>query len=373
MDKALRNRTAIVGVGYTPMVRKSEKSLAEVAVEAAVNAIADAGLTSQDIDGYAGTPKAPNASALHWDGVDEISERYMASALGLTNMRWASDANRGVVADGIVAGIQALVTGTANYVLCLRAMYDRPGVRYASSDREAAGGPEQFSAPYGVGIGSISLWLQRYMYDFGATREELFDVVGALREHAQLNPHAYWRGRPLTLSEYLESRWIYEPMCLYDYDIPVTGAGAVVLTTADRAAALPHKPAYVAGFANTRDRGEAIFEESGVGREAVQAAQLYDGFSPVVWIWLEKLGFCGKGEAHEFTRGGRIKLGGELPVTTFGGSQGEGRLHGMGHVREGAMQVMGRAGDRQIPGLENCLVALGFDAVPGWVLMLSSG
>ncbi len=373
MDKALRNRTAIVGVGYTPMERKSEKSLAEVAVEAAVNAIADAGLTSQDIDGYAGTPKAPNASALHWDGVDEISERYMASALGLTNMRWASDANRGVVADGIVAGIQALVTGTANYVLCLRAMYDRPGVRYASSDREAAGGPEQFSAPYGVGIGSISLWLQRYMYDFGATREELFDVVGALREHAQLNPHAYWRGRPLTLSEYLASRWIYEPMCLYDYDIPVTGAGAVVLTTADRAAALPHKPAYVAGFANTRDRGDAIFEESGVGREAVQAAQLYDGFSPVVWIWLEKLGFCGKGEAHEFTRGGRIKLGGELPVTTFGGSQGEGRLHGMGHVREGAMQVMGRAGERQIPGLENCLVALGFDAVPGWVLMLSSG
>ena len=373
MDKALRNRTAIVGVGYTPMVRKSEQSLAAVAVEAAVNAIADAGLTPQDIDGYAGTPKAPNASALHWDGVDEISERYMASALGLTNIRWASDANRGVVADGIVAGIQALVTGTASYVLCLRAMYDRPGVRYASSDREAAGGPEQFSAPYGVGIGGISLWLQRYMYDYGATREELFDVVGALREHAQLNPHAYWRGRPLTLAEYLESRWIYEPMCLYDYDIPVTGAGAVVLTTADRAAALPHKPAYVAGFANTRDRGDAIFEESGVEREAVQAAQLYDGFSPVVWIWLEKLGFCGRGEAHEFTRGGRIKLGGELPVTTFGGSQGEGRLHGMGHVREGAMQVMGRAGGRQIPGLENCLVALGFDAVPGWVLMLSSG
>ena len=249
-----------------PMVRKSEKSLAAVAVEAAVDAIADAGLTPQDIDGYAGTPKAPNASALHWDGVDEISERYMASALGLTNMRWASDANRGVVADGIVAGIQALVTGTARYVLCLRAMYDRPGVRYASSDREAAGGPEQFSAPYGVGIGGISLWLQRYMYDYGATREELFDVVGALREHAQLNPHAYWRGRPLTLGEYLESRWIYEPMCLYDYDIPVTGAGAVVLTTADRAAALPHKPAYVAGFANTRDRGRRYLR--GVGRRA---------------------------------------------------------------------------------------------------------
>ena len=372
MDKVLRNRTAIVGVGYTPMARKTDKSLAAVAIDAALDAIADAGLTAGDVDGYAGTPKAPNASALHWDGVDEISERYMAAALGL-NLRWAADANRGVVADGVVAGIQALLTGTASYVLCVRAMYDRPGVRYAASDREAAGGPEQFTAPYGVGIGAISLWLQRYMYDYGATREDLYNVVGTLREHAQLNPHAYWRGKSLTLDDYLGARWVYEPMCLYDYDIPVTGAGAVVLTTADRAAALPHKPAYVAGFANTRDHGEAIFAESGVDRDAVQAAQLYDGFSPIVWMWLEKLGFCGHGEAHEFTRDGRIKLGGELPVTTFGGSQGEGRLHGMGHVREGAMQVMERAGERQVPGLENCLVALGFDAVPGWVLMLSRG
>jgi acetyl-CoA acetyltransferase len=373
MDHWLRNKTAIVGVGYTPMVRKSEKSLAAVAMDAALAAIADAGLTTKDIDGYSGTPKAPNASAMHADGVDEISERYMASALGLTNLRWATDVNRGVVADGIVAGIQSLVMGTANYVLCMRAMYDRPGVRYASTDQGVFGGPDQYTAPYGVGIGAISLWLTRYMHDYGATREDLFEVVGTLREHAQLNEYAYWRGKPLTLDDYMSARFVYEPMCLYDYDIPVTGAGAVVLTTADRARALPHRPAYVAGFANTRAPGDAIFDLSGIGRDAVQAAQLYDGFSPVVWKWLEALGFCGEGEAHAFARGGRIKLGGELPVTTFGGSQGEGRLHGMGHVREGAMQVMGRAGERQVPGLENCLVALGFDSVPGWVLMLSTG
>ena len=177
-----------------------------------------------------------------------------------------------------------------------------PGVRYASSEQSESGGPEQFTAPYGIGIGAMAMWLQRYMHDYGATREDLFDVVGALRAHAQLNPYAYWHDKPLALDEYLSSRWVYEPMCLYDYDIPVTGAGAVILTTADRAAALPHKPAYVAGFVNTRERGDAIFEASGIGREAVQAAQLYDGFSPVVWVWLEALGFAGKGEAHEFTR-----------------------------------------------------------------------
>ena len=372
MDPSLRNKTAIVGVGYTAMERKSGRSLPDVAMEAAKNAIADAGLTPADIDGYAGTPKAPNASALHWDGVDEISERYMASALGL-NLRWASDFNRGVVGDAVAAAIQSLVTGTANYVVCLRAMYERPGVRYAASESSASGGPEQFTAPYGVGIGAMAMWLQRYMHDYGATREELFDVVSALRGHAQLNPYAYWRGKPLTLDDYLSSRWVYEPMCLYDYDIPVTGAGAVVLTTADRAKDLPHRPAYVSGFVSTRERGDAIFEASDIGREAVQAAQLYDGFSPVVWKWLEELGFADRGEAHEFTRDGRIAHGGALPVTTFGGSQGEGRLHGMGHVREGAMQVMGRADERQVPGLENCLVALGFDAVPSWVFMLSTG
>jgi acetyl-CoA acetyltransferase len=83
-----------------------------------------------------------------------------------------------------------------------------------------------------------------------------------------------------------------------------------------------------------------------VARQDVQVAQVYDGFSPFVWYWLEALGFCGKGEAHSFTRDGRIQLGGSLPINTFGGNLGEGRLHGFGHVREGALQVMGRAGER---------------------------
>ena len=93
---------------------------------------------------------------------------------------------------------------------------------------------------------------------------------------------------------------------------------------------------------------------------------------PFIWHWLESLGFCAKGEGIRCARR-NIALGGKLPVTTFGGSQGEGRLHGMGHIREGALQVMGRAGERQIPNLHNCLVAIGIDWVPGGIFMLSSG
>jgi acetyl-CoA acetyltransferase len=373
MDPALRNRTAIVGVGYTPMVRKSDRSLARVAAEAAINAIRDAGLKGSDIDGYVGTPVAQAGGAQHWDGVDEVSGRNVVSTLGLRHVHWLIDLSRGVVAESVIDAVNALHAGLCTNILIVRAMYNPVG-RYAERSARVAGGPEQFSAPYGQqGIGQMALWLQRYMHDHGATKAELFHVAKTLRDHAQLNPHAYWRGKPLTEEDYLAARPIFEPMCVYDCDIPITGAGALVLTTADRAKHLPHKPAYLSGFATTHEPRQAVFDRSGVARNEVQAAQLYDGFLPFIWHWLESLGFCGKGEAHQFALNGNIALGGTLPVTTFGGSQGEGRLHGMGHLREAAMQVMGRAGERQIPNMQNCIVTVGVDWVPGAIFMVSAG
>ncbi|PZC46656.1 MAG: Acetyl-CoA acetyltransferase [Chloroflexi bacterium] len=373
MDKSMRNKTAIVGVGYSDMVRKTDRSLGSFAIEAAMQAITDAGLKPKDIDGYAGTPVAFGGGAMHLDGVDEISDRYIISSLGLPNIRWALDIN-GLTSISLVQAMQALAVGACDYALVVRAMYNPVGVRYNQSRSPEAGGPGQFTDPYGlVPMGRHAQWLQRYMHDSGATKEDLFNVVKALRDHAQLNPYAYWRGKDITLEDYLASRWIYEPLCLFDCDMPLTGAGAVVLTTAERAKDLPNPPAYISGFASTYEPGEAVFEASGIGRDEVQAAQLYDGYIHMIWFWLEKLGLCGKGEAYKFTRDGGISLGGTLPVTTFGGSQGEGRLHGMGHIREGAMQVMGRAGERQVPDLENCIVACGFESVPGHAFMFSRG
>jgi len=374
MDAALRNRTAIVGVGYTPMVRKSEHSLSRVAAEAGMHAIRDAGLKAGDIDGYAGTPVAQAGGAQHWDGVDEISGRNVASTLGLRNVRWLVDVARGVVCDAIIESVNALHAGLCTNVLIVRAMYNPVGQRYAERSARFAGGSEQFTAPYGQqGIGRMAFWLQRYMHDTGATKQELYHVAKTLRDHAQLNPYAYWHGKLLSEEDYLASRPIFEPMCVYDCDIPITGAGAIVLTTADRAKHLPHKPAYISGYATTYEPRQTVFDRSGVARDEVHAAQLYDGFLPFIWHWLESLGFCAKGEAHHFALNGNIALGGKLPVTTFGGSQGEGRLHGMGHIREAAMQVMGRAGERQVPNLHNCIVSIGVDWVPGGIFMVSAG
>jgi acetyl-CoA acetyltransferase len=103
----------------------------------------------------------------------------------------------------------------------------------------------------------------------------------------------------------------------------------------------------------------------------VQVAQIYDGYSPLVFHWLEKLGFCSAGEAHQFVQGGRIALGGSLPLNTFGGALGEGRLHGMGHLREAALQAMGRGGARQVPGVSHSLVQVGIPE-RSWVLVLSA-
>jgi acetyl-CoA acetyltransferase len=104
---------------------------------------------------------------------------------------------------------------------------------------------------------------------------------------------------------------------------------------------------------------------AGISPSDVQVAQIYDGYSPIVWHWLEGLGFCGQGEAHSFIQGGRLELGGALPVNTFGGPLGEGRLHGIGHLREGVMQIMGRGEKRQVPDVHHSLVRSGLQSVRG--------
>ena len=366
---AASKRVAVVGLGSTPIARHSDRSLGDIAIEAALSAIADAGLTRDHIDGYVGSPGAPNPGAAHADGLDEVSCRYMAAVLGLSNARWYTDVD-GMATGMLAAAAQALIAGTCRYVVGVRALYNPKGRRYSESRAAAAPGPEQFSLPYGLGAagGRFALWLQRYMHEYGATREELFEVARIARDNAQRNPLAVWNGAgALTLETYLDARWVYEPMCLFDADMPVTAAGAFVMTTADRAKDLPHA-AYLAAYGV--NRAERVFSEAGIAPADVQVAQIYDGFSLMVWNWLERLGFCGTGEAHAFTQGGRIAHGGALPLNTFGGSLGEGRLHGMGHVREAALQAMGRAGARQVPNVRHSLVQVG---VPerSWIAIFS--
>ena len=220
---------------------------------------------------------------------------------------------------------------------------------------------------------------KRHQLRYGSTEEQLGAVSVAFRKHASMNPNAIMKER-FTIEDYMNSRMISSPLCLFDCDIPIEGCTAVLLTTADRAKHLRQPPAYIAGYGQQAVKRPSlatytvddymacggstvskIWDMSGLGPKDIGAAQLYDGFSPSTYYWLEASGFCGEGEAWQFVQDGRIALNGELPVNTFGGSLSEGRLHGMGHLAEAVRQVTGRAGPRQIEG---CEASIALDGSP---------
>jgi acetyl-CoA acetyltransferase len=352
---------AVIGVSATPIERHATRSITEIALGAVFSALDDAAMTLDRIDGYVGCPDAPNPTAAHADGFDEVSCRFMVANLGLKNASWYQDVE-GMSTGMMVAAAHALAAGTCSYVVGLRALYNPHDRRYSASDAARVAGPQQFKLPYGLGAagGRFALSLQRYMHEYGATREQLFEVARIGRRNAQRNPLAIWNGAAeLALDEYLGARFIYEPMCLFDADMPVSGAVAFVMTTADRAAHAPHA-AYLSAFALNEPR--RLYEAAGVTPKEIGVAQLYDGFSTMVWDWAERFGFCERGEAPVFVQRDA------LPLNTFGGALGEGRLHGAGHVREAALQAMGRAGARQVPGVSHSLVQVG---VPerSWMLI----
>jgi acetyl-CoA acetyltransferase len=230
----------------------------------------------------------------------------------------------------------------------------------------------------------------RYLAIFGARREHMASFIVGNRANAQLNPESVFRGAPLCESDYLEDRWFAEPLSYLDSDMAVDGAGAVIVTTAERARSLRRPPAYVLGYgsigvdlattpvvtlesleAGARLLASSLWASSGLGPANVDQANLYDGFSFFVYLWLEALGFCGRGEAFEFVQEGRVGLRGQLPLNTNGGSLGMGRLHGPAQVVEAVRQVQGLAGERQVAGARVTLACTGSPLNAGALLFTS--
>lgn len=382
-----RGETAIAGIGRSAVVRNVDTPLSNAVLEACTSAVSDAGLAMSSIDGLATYPSLPYHGAQELDGYNFVSVPYVLDHLNVGNVKWYSQISEGMAASAIVEAVNALLADSCEYVLVWRAL-SQPKGTYGARDSRTAVGEEQFTAPYGfssIAQGHAVAYM-RYMEEFGATREQMATLVVNSRHNASLNAYAYFNEAGLSMAEYLDSRWISEPLCLYDCDIPVQGCVAMVITRADRAKDLMNPPAYILGWAQQslrakpsiaymlNDHMEAgghlatqMWERAGVSASEVDVAELYDGFSPTVYYWLESAGFCGRGEAHDFIQNGRIALDGELPVNTFGGSLSEGRLHGMGHVAEAALQVSGRAADRQV---DDANVAV---AMTGSPLLRSAG
>lgn len=380
MTWAGKGKVAVAGIGFSALTRHSQETLGKLAFDAARAALDDAGLDASRVDGLATYIMESGGR----DGVERVSVDYFLKHFPLSpDFRWYAQLDQGMIASAVIEAVNAIIAGMANYVLVWRAMHNPQGRPYTQVTARTAAGDSQFSLPYGQA--AVYQWhamaYQRYLHLHGARREAMATLAVNQRRNANLNERAYFRDTPLTVEDYLNARFIAEPLCLFDCDIPVEGCAAFLLTSAERARDLRNPPAYIAACAqNVSARRPALisyilddymvcggtlagqlWRDSGLGPRDMRAAQLYDGFSPSTWYWLEAAGFCPRGEAHAFIQDGRIALEGELPVNTFGGSLSEGRLHGMGHLAEAALQVTGRAGPRQ---LSDCGAVCAIDGSP---------
>lgn len=381
MNTWLRDRCAIVGIGETEYSKRSPSSTVALNLEAALGAIEDAGLRPQEIDGVVPYPGT-------------ITAEDLATNLGMPDLRFSALTPLGGA--GPVAGVQAaaaaVASGVATHVLVMAgrkaSSQERVGQRVFTFPQMRL--MAEFEAPYGNVV--PALWYahmaRRHMHEYGTTVEQLGWVAVTMREHARLNPRAM-KKEPITLAAHRASRMIADPFRLLDCSLESDGAAAVVVTSAERARDLRRRPVLVAGVAEghpdspmtitqrpvmtelgVKRAAPRAFAMAGIGPEDVDVAEIYDCFTWVVICQLEDLGFCKKGEGGPFVEGGRIGLGGALPVNTHGGLLSQAHIVGMNHVVEAVRQLRGDAGPAQVTGARTALVTGYGDFGDGSVLIL---
>jgi acetyl-CoA acetyltransferase len=358
-------RACLVGVGETAYTRGGApaRTALDLQLEAAARAIADAGIPRREVDGILPFPGLATAEEL-------------AANLGIETLRFAATVCMGGASPVASLGVAALAVaaGAATHVLLPAgwASYSTRTRVAAVADASALPGraiARDHYVPHGLTAPPqwYALMARRHMHEFGTQPEQLGAIAVAMRRHAQRNPRALMRGRPLTLDDYLASPMIADPYRLFDCCLETDGAAAVVVTTVERARDLARPPVTILGVAaaqphpadeltNRRDLFEIglthaaprAFAMAGVAPEDADFAELYDCFTFEVLQQLEEAGFCRRGEGGAFVEGGRIEPGGALPVNTHGGLLSEAHVLGMSHVVEAVRQLRGEAGERQV-------------------------
>jgi acetyl-CoA acetyltransferase len=365
------HRAAVVGYAHSAIRRRGDRALGALAVEVARAAIADAGLTVDQVDGFVSSSLMPSASGRQMvDGVSIVSSTWLARSLGVNPRYVAGFDGIGQLSGSVGMAVNAVLSGAADYVLVHRALHNPTGSYHSNPMREIHGAL-QWSAPQGFfgPLAMIALPYTEYLQQYGARRESMASVVTEARKNGARIPWSYWYDRPLSVEQYLLEPELVDPICRLDCDIPVEGVATFVLTSAERARDLPNRPVYVAGFAGSAggprrsplhwplddiqrggaDTMQRLWRQSGLTIDQVDLPQVYDGFSPFVWFWLEALGVCREGEAHRFVDAGGIDsdVPGAVPALSGGGALGNGRMHGVPQMLECYLQLSGRAGERQ--------------------------
>ncbi len=373
---------AIVGAAETTQLGKiPDTSQIELHADAALNAMADAGLTPKDIDGVATAGESPVGIA-HYLG---IAPRYAdgTSVGGCSFMLHVRHA---------VAAIEA---GMADTVLVTHGESGRSGVgRGGRGGGGGAGLPDQFEGPYG-GMGPTTMFtigVLRYMKQYGMTHEQLATVAVVQREWASMSPRASYRD-PITVEDVMASRMIAYPFHLLECCLVTDGGGALILTKAERAKDFPQRPVYIMGTGESvetpmvsqmkdltssqafRIAGADAFKSSGISHSDVDHLMVYDAFAHLPIWGLEDLGFCERGEAAGFIEDGNTRPGGKLPLNTNGGglSYMHSGMYGMYALQESVRQMRGTA-PAQVPDAEVsvCLGVGGMFAASGCIVMTNN-
>jgi acetyl-CoA acetyltransferase len=374
-----RSQAAIVGIGCTEYSKDSGVGVFTLAAKAVKAAVGDAGLTLGDVDG------------LCTFGVnDSISPNILAQALGIDSLSFYVDQFFGgsVSLSMIGQATLALSAGVADCVVCYRALNGRSGVRVNGSSR--GGGRLPWDMQFKVSAGyiapsqEIAMVARAHMLKYGTTNEDFGRIAILNRTHALDNERAMMR-TPMTMDDYLASRWIVDPFRKFDCCLETDGAVAVVLVRADRAKDLPHRPVLVEGAAwgggiNIVNNGHTDLTESpavpiaarvyaaaGIGPPDIEFAELYDCFTYNVLSQIEGYGFAEPGGVPALLADGAFdRASGSLPVNTHGGLMSEGYIHGLNHVYEAVEQIRGDAGVRQVARHDVALVTGQLGYVSGY-------
>ncbi len=372
---SIRGETAIVGFYEMPTEREYPgRSTVSLLAEIARRAIRDAGLRSEDIDGMIGQ-----------EGLNSMT---LAEVLGVKPRYTASMTVHGASGASSIATASAIVSaGLANYVMCIFGeSRQRSSSRLtAAAAAQRVGGPgsrgAEWEAPFGPVIaanGGYGLIKQRHMFEYGTKQEQFAKCAVDERFNALLNPNAIWKGQPITIDDVLNSRYTNDPLHLLESVMPCSGGAAVIVTSAERARAMPNPPVYVLGAGGPATRHDTIWQEDDMTTTPVimsaptalqmaeynvndiQFAEFYDCYTTLVMATIEDAGFCPKGEIGGFYEDTDTTYKGTFPINTDGGQiaggQPGGSAGGFRHVVEATRQIMGRAEERQVEKSDLCMV-----------------
>lgn len=354
----------ITGIGQSQIGLNLARHPLLLTLDAVKEALNDAGLSIEQIDGVSTYPgRTPQMLGFSPIGADELID-----ALGIKATWYAGGGEISSQLGAVVSAVGAIRSGQARHIICYRTVYEAGAMTrpadYPAPRRDRVEGSAQWTAPFNAL--SPATWFAQYamrhVKKYGLTREQLAQIALTDRANALLNPRALVR-EALTMDQYLSSRMVAEPLCLFDCDRYTDASTVLIVSAGDALDEVTCTPIRIAAMAGSVDRhswdqaewmasyatGRDLWKRTDYKPADVDTAQLYDGFSFLAITWLEALGFCEVGEGGRFIEGGkRIALDGELPLNTAGGQIAGGRLHGFGFAHEAVVQLRGAGGERQI-------------------------